>query len=88
MLRFWAIQTKLTVDPILVRYNLLQSTISKLKIKKEHNLSNISASSNRKRMQHDLLEPSHRAESNGGSYTLLRPLDAEIFNETVNGAVT
>src|SRR3954447_16219141 len=42
----------------------------------------ISASSDRRRMQRSSLEPSHRAASNGGSFIPLRPLDAEIFNET------
>src|SRR3954466_1017622 len=42
----------------------------------------ISASSDRRRMQRSSLEPSHRAASNGGGFIPLRPLDAEIFNET------
>src|SRR3954451_12630462 len=42
----------------------------------------ISASSDRRRMQRSLLEPPHRAASNGGDFIPLRPLDAEIFNET------
>src|SRR5256885_5350454 len=49
---------------------------------------NISASSGRRRIQHSSLESPHRAASNGGGFILLRPLDAEIFNETANGAVT
>src|SRR5256714_14432831 len=49
---------------------------------------NISASSGRRRMQRSSLEPSCHAVSNGGSINLLRPLDAEIFNETISGAVT
>src|SRR5437764_14878989 len=32
-------------------------------------------------------EPANRDESNGGIPILLRPLDAEIFDETSNGAV-
>ena len=42
----------------------------------------ISASGGRRRMCHSSLEPPRRAASNGGSFILLRPLDAEIFNET------
>src|ERR1044072_9164553 len=42
----------------------------------------ISASSVHRRMRHSSLEPSRRAASNGDSFILLRPLDAEIFNET------
>src|SRR3954454_4431745 len=42
----------------------------------------ISASSDHRRMQHSLLEPPHQLTSNGGNFILLRPLDAEIFNET------
>src|SRR5438045_8540888 len=49
---------------------------------------NISASSDRRRMLHSSLESPRHAASNGGSFILLRPLDAEIFNETINGAVT
>src|SRR5436305_8565636 len=49
---------------------------------------NISASSDRRRMRHSSLESPRQAASNGGSFILLRPLDAEIFNETVNGTVT
>src|SRR5256885_12912923 len=48
---------------------------------------NISASSGRRRIQHSSLEPPHRAASNGGSFILLQPLDAEIFNETANGEI-
>src|SRR5438105_11465891 len=48
----------------------------------------ISASSDHRRMQRSSLEPPRRAASNGGIFILLRPLDAEIFNETLNGAVT
>ena len=33
-------------------------------------------------MKHDSLEPPHRDESNGGSFDLLRSLDAEIIDET------
>ena len=51
-------------------------------------MSIISTSSDRKRMQRSSLESPCQAASNGGSFILLRPLDAEIFNETVNGAVT
>jgi hypothetical protein len=36
-------------------------------------------------MKHGTLEPPHRAESNGGSFVLLRSLDAEIIDETANG---
>jgi hypothetical protein len=61
---------------------------SKFKIKKKCISLNISASSDHRRMQRSSLEPPRRAASNGGSFILLRPLDAEIFNETVNGAVT
>ena len=32
-------------------------------------------------------EPAHRDESNDGGFILLRPLDAELFDETSNGAV-
>ena len=32
-------------------------------------------------------EPAHRDESNDGGFILLRPLDAEISDETSNGAV-
>src|SRR5436305_9170938 len=49
---------------------------------------NISASSDRRRMRHSSLESPRHAASNGGSFILLRPLDAEIFNETVNFSVT
>jgi len=49
---------------------------------------NILAPSDRRRMKHGSLEPPRRDESNGGSFILLWSLDAEIFNETVNGAVT
>src|SRR3989442_15953963 len=48
---------------------------------------NISASSDRRRMRHSSLESPRHAASNGGSFILLRPLDAEIFNETVFAAV-
>ena len=47
----------------------------------------ILASSNRRRMRHSSLESPRQAASNGGSFILLQPLDAEIFNEMVNGAV-
>src|SRR2546421_489361 len=43
---------------------------------------NRNRNTDRRRMQRSSLEPSRRAASNGGSYILLRPLDAEIFNET------
>src|SRR5438045_5526030 len=49
---------------------------------------NISASSDRRRMRYSSLESPRHAASNGGSFILLRPLDAEIFNETVICAVT
>src|SRR5947207_12908656 len=49
---------------------------------KKHVSLNISASRGRRRMQRSSLEPPSRAASNGGSFILLRPLDAEIFNET------
>jgi len=42
----------------------------------------ISASRGRRRMRRSSLEPPRRAASNGGGFILLRPLDAEIFNET------
>src|SRR5437667_9126600 len=48
---------------------------------------NISASSDHRRMRHSSLESPRHAASNGGSFILLRPLDAEIFNETVNCVV-
>src|SRR3954462_14239841 len=44
----------------------------------------ISASSDRRRMQRSSLEPPHRAASNGGGFIPLRPLDAEIIDETLN----
>src|SRR5438045_9282462 len=44
---------------------------------------NISASSDRRRMRHSSLESPRHAASNGGSFILLRPLDAEIFNESI-----
>ena len=50
-------------------------------------LSNISASSGRRRMKIPPFEPARRDESNGGIFIRLRPLDAEIFDETSNGAV-
>ena len=56
--------------------------MSKLKIKKKRVSLNISASRGRRRMKHDSLEPPHRDESNGGSFVLLRSLDAEIIDET------
>src|SRR5436305_15280889 len=40
----------------------------------------ISASSDLRRMQRSSLEPTRRAPSNGSSFILLLPLDAEIFN--------
>src|SRR5687767_4811800 len=42
----------------------------------------ITASSDHRRMYRSSLEPPHRAASNGGNFILLRPLDAEIFDET------
>ena len=33
-------------------------------------------------MKHGSLEPPHRDESNGGSFVLLRSLDAKIIDET------
>src|SRR5581483_11804614 len=51
-----------------------------LKIKKHVSL-NISASSDRIRMQRSSLEPSRRDESNEMRFIFLRPLDAEIFNK-------
>ena len=44
---------------------------------------NNSASSDRRKMRRSSLEPPRRAASNGGGFILLRPLDAEIFVETV-----
>jgi hypothetical protein len=49
---------------------------------------NISASSDRRKVKHSSLEPSRQEESNGGRFIFLPSLDAEIFIETVNGAVT
>jgi len=45
-------------------------------------MSIISTSSDRRRMQRSSLESPCQAASNGGSFILLRPVDAEIFNET------
>ena len=45
-------------------------------------MSIISTSSDRRRMKRSSLEPPRRAATNGGSFILLRPVDAEIFNET------
>ena len=53
-----------------------------VKIKKKHISSIISVSSNRRKVQRISLEPPRRAASNGGGIVLLRPLDAEICNET------
>ena len=49
---------------------------------------NISASSDCKKMKHNSLESSRQGESNGGSFMFLDAMDAEIFIETANGAVT
>src|SRR5256714_12189255 len=49
--------------------------------------SNISTSSGQRRMGIPPFEPACRDESNGGRFTSPRPLDAEIFDETSNGAV-
>src|SRR3954464_6137634 len=49
---------------------------------------NISASSGRRKMKPPPFDAARRDVSNELSYILLRPLDAEIFNETVIGAVT
>ena len=49
---------------------------------------NISASSGGRRMKLSPFDAAQRGDSNKLCYILLRPLDAEIFNETVNGAVT
>ena len=49
--------------------------------------SNISVSSGRRRMGIPPFDSSRRAGSNGGIPILLRTLDAEIFDETSNGAV-
>src|SRR5438045_9590191 len=48
---------------------------------------NISASSDRRRMRHSSLESSRHAASNGGSFILLRPLDAEIFDDLIFGVL-
>jgi len=49
--------------------------------------SNISASSGRRRFKIPPFKPAHQGELNGGIPILLRSLDAEIFDETSNGAV-
>ena len=43
---------------------------------------NFSASSGHRKMQHSLLKSSHWTVLNSGSFILLWPLDAEIFDET------
>src|SRR5436305_14980029 len=49
---------------------------------------NISASSGGRRMKLPPLDAAQRGDSNKLCCILLRPLDAEILNEKVNGAVT
>ena len=48
----------------------------------------ILAISNRRRMQRSSLELPRQAASNGSIFILLQLLDAKIFNETVNSAIT
>ena len=45
-------------------------------------LLNIYGLDDRRMMVYSSLEPPHRDESNGGSFILLRSLDAEIIDET------
>ena len=49
--------------------------------------SNILTYSGHRRMGIPPFEPACQDESNGGRFTSPRPLDAEIFDETSNGAV-
>jgi hypothetical protein len=58
-----------------------------LKLLKSHLRNNL-ASNDRRRMILPPLEPAYRDESNDGGFILLRPLDAEIFGKTSNGAVS
>jgi hypothetical protein len=49
-------------------------------------LLNISTSNSHRKLCYSSSESSHRDESNEPWYVFLRPLDAEIFGETSNGA--
>ena len=50
--------------------------------------SNISWSSDRRKMKHSSLESPHRDESNSSRFVFLWSLDHEIFDETACGAVS
>src|SRR5580698_10245655 len=50
-------------------------------------LLNISASNDRRKMHYSSLESPRQDESNGGCFSFLRSLDAEISSKTSNGAV-